>query len=147
MARLLSDAVYSAAIEHERGDLDYIFYPRSVAVVGASTDPTKRGYDYTNGLVTMGFKGAIYPINPRGGELLGLKVYASLRDVPGPVDYVISCIPARQVVQLMEDCAAVGVKAVQFFTSGFSELGDEDGARLGGDGRDRPARRHTRHRA
>lgn len=130
MARLLNHAAYNTALEHERGDLDYIFHPRSVAVVGASQDPTKRGHDYTDGLIQLGFKGPIYPINTKGGEVLGLRVYTSLRDVPGPVDYVISCIPAQQVILLMHDCAAVGVKVVQFFTAGFSETSEETGIRL-----------------
>ncbi|MBI4294710.1 MAG: CoA-binding protein [Chloroflexi bacterium] len=130
MARLMRDVACETMAEQRRGDLDYIFYPRSVAVAGASPDPTKQGFIYAEGLIRLGFKGPIYPINPKGGELLGLKVYASLRDVPGPVDYVISCIPAQQAIQLLHDCVAVGVKVIQLFTSGFSETGEEAGVRL-----------------
>ncbi|OGN91584.1 MAG: hypothetical protein A2Z75_00240 [Chloroflexi bacterium RBG_13_50_10] len=113
-------------------NLDFVFHPKSVAVVGVS--PSK-GYDamaetYVRALIECKFNGPIYPINPKGGELKGLKVYPNVKDVPDSLDYVISCIPAAAVPQLIKDCAAKGVKTVQFFTSGFSESGTEEGRRL-----------------
>lgn len=113
-------------------DLNFIFNPRSVAIVGVSTS---RPYEdiaeiYVRALIECGFKGDIYPINPKGGELRGLKIYPSVRDVPNALDYVICCIPAASVPQLIRDCAAKGVKAVQFFTSGFSETGTMEGRQL-----------------
>lgn len=69
-------------------------------------------------------------MNPKGGEIGGLKVYPSIKDIPGPVDYAIASVPARLSPQLMQDCVAKGVKAVHFFTAGFSESGDEKGIAL-----------------
>src|SRR4030042_245498 len=116
-------------------NLDFVFHPKSVAVVGVS--PSK-GYDamaetYVRALIECKFNGPIYPINPKGGELKGLKVYPNVKDVPDSLDYVISCIPASAVPQLIKDCTAKGVKTVQFFTSGFSENGTEEGRRLEGE--------------
>jgi len=113
-------------------DLDQIFQPRSVAVVGVSSDPFKPyGQMLLVPILQSGFdKERIYPINPKGGETLGLKVYPSVKDVPGPLDYVITTINARLTAQLMEDCVAKGVKAVSLFTAGFSETGTEEGRQL-----------------
>ena len=116
-------------------DLEYIFHPRSVAVVGASladlSDPMNiGGPTFWKDLLDFGFEGAIYPVNPKGGEVAGLKVYPSLSDVPGPVDYVISRIPAQFTPQLMKDCAAKGVKVISIFAAGFSDSGEEKGKQL-----------------
>jgi acyl-CoA synthetase (NDP forming) len=110
--------------------IEAIFHPRSIAVVGASANPDTPGFDYVRSLQEFGYGGRIYPINPKGGEILGLPVYASLRDIPGGVDYVISCIPNAYVLDLVQDCAAVGVKALQLFTGRFSETGRADDAAL-----------------
>lgn len=113
-------------------DLDGLFNPKSVAIIGISTT---KAYDnmaatYLKAIVQCNFSGGIYPINLKGGEFRGFKVYPNVKDVPDSVDYVISCIPAPLVPQLVRDCAAKGVKAVQLFTSGFSEDGTEEGRRL-----------------
>jgi acyl-CoA synthetase (NDP forming) len=107
-----------------------ILNPRSVAVAGASANPDSPGHDYVRALLDLGFPGPIYPIHPRERELLGLTVHASLRDVPGDVDYVISCVPAEAVLDLLDACAEKGVRAVQLFTGRFSETGREDAAAL-----------------
>ncbi|HHE42049.1 MAG TPA: hypothetical protein ENL12_05350, partial [Dehalococcoidia bacterium] len=113
--------------------LDAIFNPRSIAIVGVSTSGRTAllgGASYLDAMIRCGFKGRLYPVNPKGGEVRGLTVYPSVRDIPGPVDYAISAIPAAGAVQLMQDCVAKGVKAVHFFTSGFSELGRPEGIEL-----------------
>lgn len=107
-----------------------IFYPHSIAIVGASPDPMKIGYIWTKSFVDAGFTGTIYPVNPRGGEMLGLKIYSRLTEIPGPVDHVIVVIPRESVPTLLDDCAAKKVKAVHFFTAGFSEMGDATGNKL-----------------
>jgi len=104
-----------------------IFYPESIAIVGASQDTRKAGYGWTRALVDAGFSGNIYPVNPNGNELLGLKGYPSLTAIPGTVDYVIVTIPRNAVPDLLDDCAAKKVKAVHLFTAGFSEIGDDAG--------------------
>ncbi len=114
-------------------NLDAVFNPRSIAIVGVSTKagPSQLGGNgYLDAMMRCGFKGQLYPVNPRGGEMRGLTVYPSVRDIPGPVDYVISSIPAAGALQLTKDCAAKGVKAIHFFTSGFSELGQPEGIQL-----------------
>jgi acyl-CoA synthetase (NDP forming) len=103
---------------------DALFSPKSVAIVGASANIDSPGHDYVRSILDFGFAGPVYPINPRGGEILGLKAYASLSEVPGSVDYVISCIPAGGVLSLIEECAAKGVRALHLFTGRFSETGD-----------------------
>ncbi|MCJ7514957.1 MAG: CoA-binding protein, partial [Dehalococcoidia bacterium] len=110
-------------------EFEPIFYPKSIAVVGISQNIFKVGSVWLKALVDAGFKGAIYPIHPRGGEFLGLKVYTSIKEVPGIVDYVIVSIPREAVPQLLDDCAHK-VKAIHFFTAGFSEAGDTRGRQL-----------------
>jgi acyl-CoA synthetase (NDP forming) len=111
-------------------EIEAILHPRSIAVVGASANRDTPGYDYVSSLQKFGYTGRIYPVNPRTEEILGLPAFASLRDVPGEVDYVISCIPAAAVLELVDDCAAKGARALQLFTGRFSETGQEEGAEL-----------------
>jgi len=108
--------------------LDSIFHPTSVAVAGAAEG--RIGQSFLNCLLDSSFEGPVYPVNPRGGEICGLKSYRHLAEVPGAVDYVISCIPSNLASQLIEDCADKGVKAVAFFTAGFSEMDDPDARQL-----------------
>ncbi len=115
-----------------REGLDYIFHPRSVAIAGVSTQ--QRGFAG----VGMGFLIALremgcpnlYPVNPKYEEVEGLKCYASVLDIEGPVDHVISSVPARIVPRLVHDCIAKGVKTIHFFTAGFRETGEEEMADL-----------------
>lgn len=110
--------------------LDSLFHPESIAIIGASANPTSKGYDYLKGMLELGFPGRIYPINMRAGEVLGLKAYPRIKDIPGQVDYVISCIDAQSAVATLADCALKGAKAIQLYTSGFSETGEADGIAL-----------------
>jgi acyl-CoA synthetase (NDP forming) len=105
--------------------LDKILMPKSVAVVGASTDPFKWGNMLLAAIQKGGFEGEIHPINPRAEEILGLKCYPSVRDVPGEIDSALVVVPARFVPTIFEDMAAKGIKGVVVITSGFSETGEE----------------------
>lgn len=111
-------------------DLEPAFYPRSVAIVGASDNPQSQGYQYVRHLLDYSFQGPIYLVNPRLTEVLGLPVYPSLTAAPGPVDYVISCIPATLTLELIDECAAKGVRVIHFYTARFSETGRRDAARM-----------------
>jgi acyl-CoA synthetase (NDP forming) len=111
-------------------DLAGLFRPRSIAVVGASANKRSQGYEYVQGLVEMGFPGPIYPVNPKLDELFGLKAYQRLEDVPGPVDFVISAVPANAVFDVVEGAKAKGTKLIHFFTARFSETGREDAVEL-----------------
>ena len=74
--------------------------------------------------------GPIYAINPKGADVSGLLAHRSIKDIPGPVDFVICCIPAPFVPELIRDCAAKGVRTISMYTSGFSEVGTEEGRSL-----------------
>ncbi len=104
--------------------LDGLFRPKSVAVVGASTTPGKIGYTVVQNLIESGYEGEIYPINPGAQELLGLKVYGSILDIPGPVDAAVIVVPAKFVTQVTDECGKKGVKGLIVITSGFSEVGN-----------------------
>jgi len=116
-------------MDTRRPSLDEIFSPRGVAVVGAS--PTGGGFS-TGVLLSLQRAGfpAIYPVNPKYTEVFGLPCYPGVRDIPGVVDYVVVAIPAESALALLDDCAAKGVKAVQFFTAGFGESGIAERAEL-----------------
>jgi len=119
------------SLSQEGRGLEYIFHPRSIALVGITSDPNNfMGQGFLKGLLEFGYSGQIYPINPKASEIQGLKAYPSVRDVPGPVDHVISLIPASLTPQLIEDCGAKGVRVVHLFTAGFGEPGEEEGKRL-----------------
>ena len=112
-------------------ELEYIFHPRSIALVGITSDPNNwMGQGFLKGLLEFGYNGPIYPTNPKASQIQGMKAYPNIMDVPGPVDHVISLIPAPLTPQLIEDCGAKGVKVVHLFTAGFGETGEEDGKRL-----------------
>ncbi|MGP8050006.1 MAG: acetate--CoA ligase family protein [Desulfobaccales bacterium] len=109
--------------------LNSLFAPRSVAVIGASSAPGKLGHDILANLKNGGFPGPLYPINPKTGEILGLKVYKSILDTPAPPDLAVVVIPAALVAATLRQCAARGVKAAVVITGGFAEAGPE-GERL-----------------
>ena len=99
--------------------------PNSIAIVGASADPTKRGYKAMVGLIKDGFKGAIYPINPKADMILGAKAYPSLEAIPDGVDLALICTPANTVPGLIELCGKKGIKGAVILASGFKEIGGE----------------------
>ena len=107
--------------------IDKFFNPRSVAVIGASRDAEKLGYAVVRNLIESGFarERAVYPINPKADEILGLKAYPSVRDVPGAVDLAVIVIPYHLVSQALRECGEKGVPAVVIITAGFREAGHE----------------------
>lgn len=109
-------------------NLHPLFEPSSVAVVGASKEKGKLGHIALLNVMESGIR-YIYPINPNEKEILGLKCYPSVLDVPAEIDLALICIPAKLVPSAVSQCVLKGVKAIIIFSSGFSELGEE-GARL-----------------
>jgi acetyl coenzyme A synthetase (ADP forming)-like protein len=103
--------------------------PASVAVVGASRNPDAIGGALIANVVEGGFNGPIYPINPHADEILGLRAYKSVLDLPEAVELAIVAVPAAAVVGVAEDCAKCGVRAILVISSGFSEVGEEGAAR------------------
>ncbi len=106
--------------------IDY-YKPASVAVIGASDDPTKMGYATFRNLLQ--FPGALYPVNNKRKSIQGKKAYPSLSDIPGPVDMVVITVPAKKVPEIMEECGKKGVKMAVVITAGFKEM-NEDGRAL-----------------
>lgn len=105
--------------------LDTFFSPQSVAVIGASRDPEKLGYAVLNNIITGGFSGKVYPINPKADEILDLKVYPSVLEVPDSIDLAIIVIPARFVPSALEECGQKSISAVVIISAGFREAGRE----------------------
>ena len=106
-----------------------ILHPQSIAVAGA-TPGGRRGPDFVETLIGLGFKGKIFPVNPSYPEVDGLKCYPTLMDFPDPVDYVICAIPAKAVPGLIDDCTRKGVKAIHIYTGRFGETGRPDEVEL-----------------
>lgn len=98
-----------------------IFEAKSVAVVGASTSKERPGYTLINSMLVHGFKGKVYPVNPRYPEVLGLKSYAALFEIPTDVDLVFFAISASMILPLLDDCAKKNVKGIVIVSAGFSE--------------------------
>jgi acyl-CoA synthetase (NDP forming) len=109
--------------------LEEILHPRAIAVVGASGSGG-RGSGFLAPLIELGYEGQLYPVNPKYTEIMGIKAYASVRDIPGVVDYVISSVPASQVLDMISDSAEKGVKAIHLYTARFSETGRKEAADL-----------------
>lgn len=107
-----------------RSFLHGILSPDSIAVIGASSDPTKRGYTAILGLVEGGYEGRIYPVNPRMTEILGVPAVASLDDIPGPVDLALICTPAPTLPGILADCGRLGIKGAIILAAGFRETGE-----------------------
>jgi acetyltransferase len=106
-------------------ELDYIFKPKSIAVIGASDTFRKWGYLMVERPLKTGFKGTIYPINPTKPEILGLPTYPSVSAVPGPIDLAVITTPAATVPDVLRDCAEKGIKGAVVISAGFAEVGEE----------------------
>lgn len=108
----------------EKPNIKYLFEPESIAVIGVSTEPGKIGYKILENMLYTGYKGAIHPINPKGGTALGYDIRKSIEDVEGDVDVAVIAIPARFVYDAVVSCAKKNVKMLSIISSGFSEIGN-----------------------
>jgi len=108
----------------DKVDLKTLFEPKSVAVIGASSNPHKIGYKVLSNIIYGGYHGKVYPVNPKGGEILDLKVYKRVAEIEGGVDLAVIVVPAPVVFDVIKDCAAAKVKFLIIITSGFSEVGN-----------------------
>lgn len=105
-------------------DIKRLFEPRSIAVVGASKDPAKIGYTVVRNILSGGYAGKVYPVNPAGGEVLGLPVYKAVEEIDDQVDIVCTVIPAKHVLDSVKSCASKGILYNLIISSGFSEIGN-----------------------
>lgn len=109
--------------------LERFFDPRSIAIVGASREPGKVGYELFAAMQRANYEGALYPVNPKAEEIGGVRCYPSLKSIGSVPDLVVVAVSAKLVLQVIRDCADIGVRAVVIISSGFKETGAE-GARL-----------------
>ena len=116
-----------------RGDTDYgrIFHPRQVAVAGVSTEGV---FSYGGSLVlslqAMGYEGRIFPVNPKGGNFSGLKIFRRIEDIPGDIDLAVIAVGAAAVPKTLEACRKKGAAGAEIISSGFSETGTPEGRAL-----------------
>ncbi|MDF9409333.1 acetate--CoA ligase family protein [Pelotomaculum isophthalicicum JI] len=103
--------------------MNYLFYPRSIAIIGASANPAKPGGMPIVSLINNGYTGSIYPVNPKHVKIAGLPCYPSLSDIPDEVDLAVIAVSAQLTQKALHECAAKKVKAAIVFTSGFAEVG------------------------
>lgn len=101
------------------------FKPQGVAILGASSKPNKLSYGILENLLKYNYQGGIYPVNPNAQEILGVKVYPELAQVPDPVDLAVIVLPVGMTLDTMQACAQRGIKAVIIITGGFREVGGE----------------------
>ncbi len=116
-----------------------LLHPRSVAVIGASTDPAKIGHAVLTNLLRANFTGPVFPVNPDARSVRGVRAYPSVIDVPDEVDLAVVAVPASGMDQVLDSCLAKGVKALLVLSSGFADAG--------ADGSDAQARLVTQARA
>lgn len=110
-------------------DLSPLLAPRSVAIIGATHDQRRFGGRPIQYLDYYGYKGGVYPVNPKYDEVGGVKCYPHISGLPETPDLAIVAVPARLVVETLRDCQDAGVPALILYTSGFAEMGD-DGAKM-----------------
>jgi acyl-CoA synthetase (NDP forming) len=109
--------------------LEKFFEPQGVVVIGASATPHKPGNDVIKNIIANGYSGKLYLVNPRGGEILGIKVYPSIQELPKGIDLAIIILPAHLNPIAIRECAAQGIKAIVLAAGGFAEV-DNDGQSL-----------------
>jgi len=110
----------------ERGHfLDRFFWPKSVAVVGATNNPFKPNYQLVRNLVRLNFEGRVYPVNPNTKEIFGVKAFARLKDIPERIDLVVTAVPATKTMDIVRECDEIGVKELIIVAGGFSEAGTQ----------------------
>ncbi len=107
-------------------NLDSVFSPKSIAVIGAAREPNKIGHVILRNFIEGGFAGEVYPVNPNASEILGMETFASVSKIGGDIGSAVICIPAKFVPQAMQDCADAGVKGAVIISGGFSEVGEKE---------------------
>ncbi|WP_206885337.1 acetate--CoA ligase family protein [Alicyclobacillus mali (ex Roth et al. 2021)] len=109
--------------------LHHFFHPKVVAVVGASRNKDRLGHVLFRHILNSDFRGTVYPVNPSAQSVAAVRAYPSLRDVPEPVDLAVLVVPASQVLSVIDDVIAAGIKHVMILSSGFSDM-DKPGEEL-----------------
>ncbi|MBU4175204.1 MAG: CoA-binding protein [Actinobacteria bacterium] len=105
-------------------DLELLFNPNSIALIGASNDPGKWGHRILDSIVGGGYRGNVYPVNPRTNTVLGMAAYPGIGSVPGTVDVALVCTPARDTLEVVRECAAAGARFAIVIPAGYGEVGE-----------------------
>jgi len=111
-------------------DFERIFHPRRVAVAGVSAEGFGFGRGIFLSLLAMNFDGELLPVNPRGGEICGRRIYRSVQEIPGDIDFAVISVGAAHVPETLERCRRKGAAGAEIISSGFRELGTPEGAAL-----------------
>lgn len=113
-------------------DYERIFHPETIAIIGVSSDANGLGFGagMFRAITAMGFEGKIFPVNPKGGKIAGLEIYKRVEDIPEQVDFAVIAVNARYVPDALEACRQIGVAGAEILSSGFCELGTEEGKEL-----------------
>lgn len=109
-------------------DLDNFFYPKSIAIVGASSKQTSLSYELVNNMINYGYQGKLFPVNPKSDFVHSIKAYKSLTEIQDAVDLAVIMVPRDLVLPAVDDCIKKNVKAVIVITAGFKEVGAEGAA-------------------
>jgi acetyltransferase len=116
---------FFVVIKLQKFMIDAIFNPKAIAVIGASAEEKKVGHAVLKNLIQQGYTGKLYPVNPAKEEILSLKCYPSVSEIPEQVDLAVIVIPAKAVAEALKDCGKAGVKGVVIISAGFKEVGGE----------------------
>ena len=106
-------------------NLDKVFKPKSIAVIGASNKHGKPGYNIFRNLIGSGFDGVVYPIHPNSDSIQGVQAYKSIEEIPRVVDLAIVATPASVVLDVVENCGKKGIKGILIISAGFKEIGEK----------------------
>jgi acetyltransferase len=120
--------ISSKSMRERRAPLDVFFHPRNVAVIGATEDLTGVGRSLVTNLKQTSFGGAVYPVNPKRSDVLGLPCYASVREIPEQIDLAAIATPARTVPGIVRECVDAGVEGAIIISAGFKEVGEKGAA-------------------
>ncbi|MEM0087047.1 MAG: CoA-binding protein [Candidatus Micrarchaeaceae archaeon] len=113
-------------LESAKKNLNYVFNPRSVAVIGASRDPGKVGHIILQNYIDGGYSGRLYPVNNKAvDQIMGLKAYKSVKDIKSEIDLAVIAVPAVAVPQVLTECGQAGVKGAVVVSGGFAEVGEK----------------------
>ena len=115
-------------MENSKNNIEAVFSPRSIAIVGASRETGRLGYDVLKNLIEGGFQGELYPVNPKAdGDILGKTAYPNLTAVGTPIDLVVFAVPAALVAGILREAGELGVRGAIVITAGFKEVGNMAG--------------------
>ena len=109
--------------------LDAFFFPKSVAIIGASSDPNKLSHGILKNITSYGYKGNVIPVNPNNTEILGHKCYRTIEEVDKPIDLAVIILPAQMIADVLNACGKLGIKAAIVISGGFKEVGQEGAQR------------------